>query len=244
MYWDWREEIVGILGLISFIPFALAADLLNSRKFFRHCLAISITWFLLGMTFAYTNHFDLDTILVKGIFAFPAVHLLTFECLRRLFRKIAGKNPLITTFSSIRSGRSERGLFTKARTRRRLRFFDYAFTTLQTLIPFALLFGTWIFLSSHRRVPAPPIQIESAAHSPMVWFAPINDPDKPDWEILPQEAKAGEVILSKRNELGILSNFAATPFEMDGKRYASVEGFWQMMLYPRGLTMNGRRTNA
>ena len=47
---------------------------------------------------------------------------------------------------------------------------------------------------------------------PPEWFAPINDPNKPSWEILPQEAKAGEVILSKRNELGILSNFAATPF--------------------------------
>ena len=46
---------------------------------------------------------------------------------------------------------------------------------------------------------------------PAIWFAPINDPNKPDWEILPQEARAGEVILSKRNELGILSNFAATP---------------------------------
>ena len=56
---------------------------------------------------------------------------------------------------------------------------------------------------------------------PAVWFAPINDPNKPDWEILPQEAKAGEVILSKRNELGILSNFAATPFELYGTRYAS-----------------------
>jgi hypothetical protein len=67
---------------------------------------------------------------------------------------------------------------------------------------------------------------------PAIWFAPINDPNKPDWEILPQEAGPGEVILSKRNELGILSNFAATPFVLDGNRYASVEGFWQMMLYP------------
>ena len=41
------------------------------------------------------------------------------------------------------------------------------------------------------------------------------------------------MILSKRNELGILSNFAATPFIFRGKRYAS-EGFWQMMLYPEG----------
>ena len=71
-------------------------------------------------------------------------------------------------------------------------------------------------------------------YPPAVWFAAIETKNKPDWEILPQEAKAGEVILSKRNELGILSNFAATPFELDGKRYASVEGFWQMMLYPEG----------
>ena len=69
---------------------------------------------------------------------------------------------------------------------------------------------------------------------PTVWFELVNDPNKPDWEILPEEAKPGEVILSKRNELGILSNFAATPFELDGKRYASVEGFWQMMLYAEG----------
>jgi predicted NAD-dependent protein-ADP-ribosyltransferase YbiA (DUF1768 family) len=67
---------------------------------------------------------------------------------------------------------------------------------------------------------------------PAYWFAPINDPNKPDWEILPQEAQAGEVILSKRNELGLLSNFAPTPFEYRGARYASLEGFWQMMLYP------------
>jgi hypothetical protein len=76
------------------------------------------------------------------------------------------------------------------------------------------------------------------------WFTPINDPNKPSWEILPQEAKAGEVILSKRNELGILSNFAAMPFEMDGKRYASVEGFWQMMLYPEGPDASVLKTNA
>jgi predicted NAD-dependent protein-ADP-ribosyltransferase YbiA (DUF1768 family) len=67
---------------------------------------------------------------------------------------------------------------------------------------------------------------------PAKWFEPVNDPNKPDWEILPQEAQAGEVILSKRNELGILSNFAPTPFEFGGERYASLEGFWQMMLYP------------
>ncbi len=67
---------------------------------------------------------------------------------------------------------------------------------------------------------------------PAHWFAPVVDPNKPGWEILPQEAGPGEVILSKRHELGLLSNFAPTPFVFRGKRYASLEGFWQMMKYP------------
>jgi len=69
---------------------------------------------------------------------------------------------------------------------------------------------------------------------PSHWWAPVPEDQKASWEILPQAARPGEVILSKRNELGILSNFAATPFTFRGKRYASVEGFWQMMLYPEG----------
>src|SRR5271157_1237260 len=69
---------------------------------------------------------------------------------------------------------------------------------------------------------------------PAHWWTPVSEDQKPAWEVLPQAAKPGEVILSKRNELGILSNFAATPFTLRGRRYASVEGFWQMMLYPEG----------
>jgi predicted NAD-dependent protein-ADP-ribosyltransferase YbiA (DUF1768 family) len=69
---------------------------------------------------------------------------------------------------------------------------------------------------------------------PAHWWTPVPEDQKASWEILPQAAKPGQVILSKRNELGILSNFAATPFTFRGKRYASVEGFWQMMLYPEG----------
>lgn len=76
--------------------------------------------------------------------------------------------------------------------------------------------------------------ILNAADYPKQWFAPIPEDQKASWEILPQAAKPGEVILSKRNELGILSNFAATPFVFHGKQYESVEGFWQMMLYPEG----------
>ncbi len=71
-----------------------------------------------------------------------------------------------------------------------------------------------------------------AGQYPDHWWTPIIDPQKPAWEILPQAAGPGQVILSKRNELGILSNFAATPFLLHGAHYASVEGFWQMMLYP------------
>lgn len=69
---------------------------------------------------------------------------------------------------------------------------------------------------------------------PRHWWNKVEDDNKPDWEILPHEAQPGEVILSKRNELGLLSNFAATPFKFCGKKYASLEGFWQAMKYPEG----------
>ncbi len=75
-------------------------------------------------------------------------------------------------------------------------------------------------------------QMPHDSHYPPHWWAPVSSEGAPEWEILPQEAGPGEVILSKRHELGLLSNFAATPFTFRGKQYASLEGFWQMMLYP------------
>jgi len=70
---------------------------------------------------------------------------------------------------------------------------------------------------------------------PSHWWAEVPRDDAPDWEILPQDAGPGEVILSKRNELGLLSNFASTPILVDGISYPSLEGFWQMMKYPEGV---------
>lgn len=69
---------------------------------------------------------------------------------------------------------------------------------------------------------------------PAHWWTPINDPAVPGWEILPQAAsqEKNEVIISKRNELGIMSNFAATPIVMQGTTYASIEGLWQSMKIP------------
>ena len=85
----------------------------------------------------------------------------------------------------------------------------------------------------------------SAPGYPAQWWTPIDDPNKPEWEILPQAAAAGEVILSKRNELGLLSNFSHTPFEFHGQRYNSIEGFWQMMFYPESpdVLAKDERTN-
>lgn len=77
-------------------------------------------------------------------------------------------------------------------------------------------------------------QVTISRQYPSEWWKPVATNGAPAWEIFPQEAKPGEVILSKRNELGILSNFAPTPFAFHGKRYASLEGFWQMMKYPEG----------
>jgi len=74
--------------------------------------------------------------------------------------------------------------------------------------------------------------LAARANYPAHWWTPVSTNGAPSWEILPQEAGPGEVILSKRNELGLLSNFAAAPFTFRGKHYASLEGFWQMMKYP------------
>lgn len=52
---------------------------------------------------------------------------------------------------------------------------------------------------------------------PAHWWAAVPTEGAPSWEILPQEAKR-----------------APTPFTYREKRYASLEGFWQMMLYPEG----------
>jgi hypothetical protein len=82
--------------------------------------------------------------------------------------------------------------------------------------------------------PAAQPSVSANAGYPSHWWAPVSRDGAPDWEILPHEAGPGEVILSKRHELGLLSNFAATPFTFHGKTYASLEGFWQMMLYPEG----------
>ncbi|HUU85729.1 MAG TPA: NADAR family protein [Phycisphaerae bacterium] len=73
-----------------------------------------------------------------------------------------------------------------------------------------------------------------AAGYPSHWWASVAREEAKWWEILPQEAGEGEVIVSKRNELGLLSNFAPTPFVFRGRRYPSLEGFWQMMKYPEG----------
>src|ERR1700693_4710211 len=104
------------------------------------------------------------------------------------------------------------------------------------------IFLMLLTLAGHQ--PQPPIRLPPATllaqqitrdpRYPAHWWPPVDDPKNPDGEILPQAARPGEVILSKRNELGLLSNFAPTPFTFRGQRYASIEGFWQMMLYPEG----------
>jgi len=97
----------------------------------------------------------------------------------------------------------------------------------------ALAFLTFIaLLSAQSAVGEDSISRDSKY--PEHWWTPVSKEGAPTWEILPQEAGPGEVILSKRNELGLLSNFAATPFEFHGRKYASLEGFWQMMKYPEG----------
>lgn len=69
---------------------------------------------------------------------------------------------------------------------------------------------------------------------PEHWWQKVDEQDRQgSWEILPHECKNGvELILSKRNELGVFSNLGHTPFKYKGVLYQSIEGLWQMMKYP------------
>ncbi|MEK6624297.1 MAG: hypothetical protein AABY86_04980 [Bdellovibrionota bacterium] len=103
----------------------------------------------------------------------------------------------------------------------------------------SLIIGLFILASACTQTA--PKQVEASSY-PEHWWLPINDSKAPDWEILPQAGvKNRTVILSKRHELGILSNFAATPFTLNGKSYASVEGLWQSTKYPDVKVKNDPR---
>src|SRR5205809_7026733 len=79
-----------------------------------------------------------------------------------------------------------------------------------------------IFLLAGCSAPSPSTVKSHSSHPeyPAHWWAPVSKAGAPSWDILPQEAGPGEVILSNRHELGLLSNFAATPFVFHGHRYA------------------------
>ncbi|TSC95700.1 MAG: hypothetical protein CEN88_442 [Candidatus Berkelbacteria bacterium Licking1014_2] len=56
-------------------------------------------------------------------------------------------------------------------------------------------------------------------------------------EFTPQENEKNIINIGSRGETEterMLSNFAHTPFELDGIRYESVEGFWQSIKFPEG----------
>ncbi len=76
--------------------------------------------------------------------------------------------------------------------------------------------------------------MDSGFSYPSEWWKPVPANELASWEIPPQAANPdkNEVILSKRTELGILSNLANTPFTLDGQEYASVEALWQSLKYP------------
>jgi hypothetical protein len=84
----------------------------------------------------------------------------------------------------------------------------------------------------------------NAQDFPSAWWTEIPRSEAASWEILPQDASPGEVILSKRTELGIFSNFGDTPFVLDGDSFASLEGLWQSLKYPDPMMRNDPRSKV
>jgi predicted NAD-dependent protein-ADP-ribosyltransferase YbiA (DUF1768 family) len=86
--------------------------------------------------------------------------------------------------------------------------------------------------------------LQASANHPDHWWQKAMLPI-PSWEITPEKAdrSKNEVILSKRNELGVFSNFTKAPFEFQGIKYESVEGFWQMTKFPDPMLKDDPRVN-
>ena len=107
----------------------------------------------------------------------------------------------------------------------------FAMTIYMTLLNFMRFIVFSFFILSTGCVSA---QIDSSAKYPDAWWAVVPADQLASWEIPPQAAhrELGEVILSKRNELGQFSNLADVSFELDGQKYASIEGLWQSLKFP------------
>lgn len=69
---------------------------------------------------------------------------------------------------------------------------------------------------------------------PLDWWQDVPLEKRANWEISPASVHPPQVILSKRHELGLLSNFADTPFVFEELFFASLEGLWQSTKYPEG----------
>ena len=80
-------------------------------------------------------------------------------------------------------------------------------------------------------------------HYPQEWWEKIDPSSRYSWEVLPQDAGPGEVVLSKRTELGVFSNLSKSPFNFNGVKYNSIEGLWQMMKYPDVLDEDDPRNS-
>src|SRR4051812_25790346 len=76
---------------------------------------------------------------------------------------------------------------------------------LQNLHLFCWVIAIAMVIGCEKPKPPQPA-VKAGSQYPPHWWAPVSKEGAPDWEIFPQDAKSGEVILSKRNELGILSN--------------------------------------
>lgn len=86
--------------------------------------------------------------------------------------------------------------------------------------------------------------LETSSSYPSHWWKVVPREQAKSWEILPQDVLEGQVVLSKRNELGKFSNFANVSFVLDGVCYPTLEAFWQMMKYPESANDERHQWNS
>ena len=70
-----------------------------------------------------------------------------------------------------------------------------------------------------------------ASYPPSWWVLEKNSQLK-TWERLPNQVKAPKLVVSLHSPLRVLHPLGSKPFSYGGKRYQSIESFWQSMKFP------------